>query len=205
MKVGTENKKKTAIAVGLLVIALVLVARTLFTSPATPSQRSGATANRPAAQKQAAATDSGPQRRPTTDRNRYLSAALTPTLDPRLRFDLLKMSEDVKYEGTGRNIFSAESAPEIPEPVDNPRRDEEVASVPQGPPPPPPINLKFFGYATRSGEPRSIFLTQGDSVFSAREGDIVAGRYRIVKINPTSVEIQDVLSNNTQTIPLIQG
>jgi hypothetical protein len=139
-----------------------------------------------------------------TDRTRYLSAALTPTLDPRLRFDLLKSSEEVKYEGTGRNIFSAQSAPEIPKVVEPPRQDLE-ATAPTGPPPPPPINLKFFGYATRSGEPRRIFLVQGNNIFPAREGDIIAGRYRIVKINPLSVEIQDVLSNNTQTIPLTQG
>lgn len=203
MKLGTENKKKTLIAVGLLVLAVILVLRMAFSGASgSPPPRAG---TRPAASTAAQSANQAPTpRRQTSDRTKFLAAALAPTLDPRLRFDLLKSSEEVKYEGTGRNIFSAQSAPEIPKVVDNPRTDKQ-ASVPKGPPPPPPINLTFFGYATRSGEPRKIFLVQGDNVFSAREGDIVAGRYRIMKINPTSVEIQDVLSNNTQTIPLTQG
>lgn len=206
MKLGTENKKKTGIALGLLVLALLLVARTIFSGPSRPpvAPRAGSRSVPQATAGTQATDQGGAQRRATTDRTRYLSAVLAPTLDPRLRFDLLKSSEEVKYEGTGRNIFSTQSAPEIPKEVENPRTDLQ-ANVPQGPPPPPPINLKFFGYATRSGEPRKIFLVQGDNVFPAREGDIVAGRYRIVKINPLSVEIQDVLSNNTQVIPLTQG
>ena len=70
------------------------------------------------------------------------------------------------------------------------------------PPPPPPINLKFFGLASRTGEPTKIFLGTGEDVFVAGEGDIVNRRYKIVKINPNSVDIEDVLSNRRQTIPL---
>lgn len=208
MKLGTENRTKTLIALGLLVVAVLLVLRMFFSGPPTPARTGARRTAQTSAGRQSSATaaQAATQSRPAGDRTRYLSATLAPTLDPRLRFDLLKSSEEVKYEGTGRNIFSAQSAPvNIPEPVKNPRIDDEAANVPAGPPPPPPINLKFFGYASKSGEPKSIFLSQGDSVFPAREGDIVAGRYRIVKINPTSVEIQDVLSNNTQTIPLTKG
>ena len=89
----------------------------------------------------------------------------------------------------------------------NPNTDEANAqpAVPQGPPPPPPITLKFFGFANRVGEAKSIFLSQGDDVFIAREGDVVDRRYRIVHITPTSVEVEDVLNNNHQSIPLTQG
>ena len=52
---------------------------------------------------------------------------------------------------------------------------------------------------------RKAFLSNGDDVFVAAEGDIVNRRYKILHINPTSIEIQDVLSNNTQSIPLSQG
>ena len=77
--------------------------------------------------------------------------------------------------------------------------------VPQGPPPPPPINLKFFGFANKPGEPKKIFLSQGEDVFIAGEGDIVDRRYRILHITPVSVEVEDVLNNNRQSIPLTQG
>jgi hypothetical protein len=209
MKIGTENRTKTWIAVGLAVVALLLFVRMMMSpasSGASPSAP-GSTAN--PASTPATGTRSTTQRSRSGDNARQekrLTAMLKPSLDPRLRFDLLKGSEDVKYAGSGRDIFSG--APEvIPTPVAKGRTD--IAPPPQvpvntGPPPPPPINVKFFGYATRGGR-KSIFLSQGDTVFTAYEGDTIAGRYRILKINPTSVEIQDVLSNNTQTIPLTQG
>src|SRR6202140_4478586 len=55
------------------------------------------------------------------------------SLDPTLRYDWLKASEDTKYEGTGRNIFLAQA--EIPQPVAPASPDKEATS---GPPPPPP-------------------------------------------------------------------
>ena len=77
--------------------------------------------------------------------------------------------------------------------------------VPQGPPPPPPINLKFFGFANKPGEAKKIFLSQGEDVFIAGEGDIVDRRYKILHITPVSVEVEDVLNNNRQSIPLDPG
>ena len=77
--------------------------------------------------------------------------------------------------------------------------------VDPGPPPPPPINLKFFGFANRPGEAKKVFLEQGEDIFVASEGDIVNRRYKVLKIAPTSVEVEDVLNNNRQSIPLTQG
>ncbi len=207
MKVGTENRKATMIAGGLLLVAVLLFIR-MMTAPATsvasPAAPRAGVRTSPAT---ATTGKSGAARNTSAARKeKTLSAALKPSLDPRLRLDLLKSSEDMEYKGVGRDIFSGE--PErIPEPKFPVRTDKNPAPTPPPqytPPPPPPINLKFYGYANRSGR-KSIFLSQNDTVFTAREGDIVAGRYRVVKINPTSVEIQDVLSNNTQTIPLTQG
>ncbi len=124
------------------------------------------------------------------------------SLDPTLRYDWLKASEDTKYQGAGRNIFRAEV--EIPKPI-APVHVAAAPVVPQGPPPPPPINLKFFGFANKPGEPKRIFLSQGEDVFIAGEGDIVDRRYRILHITPVSVEVEDVLNNNRQSIPLTQG
>jgi hypothetical protein len=123
------------------------------------------------------------------------------SLDPTLRYDWLKASEDTKYQGTGRNIFRAQI--DIPKPVVSVVRTP--IPVPQGPPPPPPIMLKFFGFASKPGEPRKIFLSEGEDVFIAGEGDIVDRRYKILRITPISVEIEDVLNNNRQSIPLTQG
>jgi len=131
---------------------------------------------------------------------------LEKRLDPTLRLDLLKATEETVYKGSGRNIFSANAAPppdeSIPVAVKNPVIEEATEPVNTGPPPPPPINLKFYGFASKPGEPKKIFLSQGENIFIAGEGDIVSRQYRIVKIGPTSVEIEDVLNNNRQSIPL---
>src|SRR5436190_1680073 len=69
----------------------------------------------------------------------------------------------------------------------------------------PPITLKFFGFANKPGEPKRVFLSQGDDVFIAAEGDIVDRRYKVLRISPMAVEVEDVLNNNRQSIPLTQG
>ena len=127
------------------------------------------------------------------------------SLDPTLRYDWLKASEDTKYEGTGRNIFQAQA--EIPTPIASVKTDEERAaeSGPPPPPPPPPINLKFFGFASKPGESKKIFLSEGEDVFIAAEGEVVNRHYKVLRISPTSVEIEDVLNNNRQNIPLTAG
>ena len=50
-----------------------------------------------------------------------------------------------------------------------------------------------------------ITMANGDAVFIGREGDIVNRRYKILRIQSNQVEIEDVLNNNRQTIPLTQG
>ena len=56
------------------------------------------------------------------------------------------------------------------------------------------------------GEAKKIFLKSGDDVFVAGEGEIVDRRYKVIRITPTSVSIQDmVYSGPPQSIPLTQG
>src|SRR5580698_10847676 len=131
--------------------------------------------------------------------------AAARSLDPSLRYDWLKASEDTKYEGNGRNIFLAQA--EIPQPVAPVKTDAQKAaeSGPPQPPPPPPINLKFFGFASKPGEAKKIFLSEGEDVFIAAEGEVVNRHYKVLRISPTSVEIEDVLNNNRQSIPLTAG
>src|ERR1700691_5589810 len=133
------------------------------------------------------------------------ASAASRSLDPTLRYDWLKASEDTNYEGNGRNIFLAQA--EIPKPVAPGQTDaeKEKAKGPPPPPPPPPINLKFYGFASKPGEPKKVFLSQGEDVFIASEGEIVDRRYKVLRISPVSVEIEDVLSNNRQMIPLTQS
>ncbi|MBZ5653480.1 MAG: hypothetical protein LAO18_23720 [Acidobacteriia bacterium] len=198
MKVGAENRSKLVAALVLAGLAILLVGRFLWNSFGSPTPSATAAVSAPTTTTVTAASRS---------RVRGKKVDTSPrSLDPTLRFDWLKASEDTKYQGTGRNIFQA--GVEIPEPGGTGATDHAKVEPPQpppGPPPPPPINLKFFGFANRVGEPKRIFLSQGEDIFVAAEGDIIDRRYKILHIAPQSVEIEDVLNNNRQNIPLTQG
>jgi hypothetical protein len=151
---------------------------------------------------------SSPAARRTANARSKARPVLRSTLDPRLRLDLLKSSEDVKYAGNGRNIFLSQAEPEIPKPVQSAKlaQPEQPPPQAQGPPPPPPIELKFYGFANKPGEPRRVFLAKGDDIFIAGEGDIVDRRYKVLRIGPSAIEVQDVLNPaNRQNIPITQG
>jgi hypothetical protein len=194
VKIGNENRTKLIAAVSLMVLALVLVGRMLFSS----GSASSAAANSPVTPSVA------PARVVHVRPGAQKKAKVARSLDPALRYDWLKASEDTEYQGKGRNIFRAQA--EIPAPLTpvTSDPDSQPAGTPQTPPP-PPINIKFFGFANRAGESKKIFLSQGEDVFIAVEGDIVDRRYKVLVISPMSVEIEDVLTNNRQSIPLTQG
>ena len=200
MKLGAENKNKVIAAAVLGTIGVLAVAYELsgwFGS-------SSASTNVPAPTN--VAVNVAPrQRNSAGNRNATSKKDPTQTLDPSLRFDVLKSSEDTKYEGTGRNIFRVFVEPP-PRPVvpvtPQPQPTTPAAYVA---PPPPPIELKFYGFATPAGGTKRIFLAHNEDVFIAKEGDIVDRRYKVMKISANSVDILDVLSNNRQSIPLTQG
>jgi len=201
VKLGTENRKKVIALSVLGVLAVVLMATRfssllgLGSSSAAPPQTTTVAADIPPdqpARGAASAEHPGP-RKPN----------LGQSLDPTLRKDLLRTSEETKYQGTGRNIFKV--FVEVPKPIVPPVVADQTPQGPPPPPPPPPIELKYYGYATPEGGSKRIFLAQGEDVFIAKEGEIVDRRYKVVRISPNSVEILDVLSNNRQNIPLTQG
>jgi hypothetical protein len=200
VKIGAENRTKLIAAVGLMVLAAIVL---LFSfGGSAPTATTPAPAVAPV-QTTRPVTASRPAGR-TKAHGRKASAG-PRSLDPTLRYDWLQASEDTKYQGTGRNIFQVQA--EIPQAEGTGATDtKKVEDIgPPPPPPPPPINLKFFGFASKAGEPKKIFLSEGEDVFIAAEGEVVNRHYKVLRISPTSVEIEDVLNNNRQSIPLTAG
>jgi hypothetical protein len=194
MKLGVENRKQL-IWLGVLgAIALVTLGREFW--PSSPTAAPAAPTNSAAAKPVMRRTASG-----------KMVAVVAPRLDPTLDLNLLRQSEEIKYAGNGRNIFVAGSVALIPKPMGTGVTDPQNAGLRQPPPiaPPPPINLKFFGFANRPGETKKVFLSQGEDIFIASEGDIVDRRYRVLHISPNAVDVEDVLNNNRQSLPLTQG
>jgi hypothetical protein len=213
VKVGAENRTKLIVAVVAALVAVVLMA-TQFSGifgGASANEPTSASTRMPSASElsnqPARPAVRGPRGRAATSRSiGGTKTSAVPSLDPTLHTDLLKGSEDSKYEGTGRNIFRV--FVEIPQPKAPVAKGPEAPQAPQAyvPPPLPPSNLKFYGFATnRPDGAKRIFLTKNEDVFIAAEGDIVDRRYKVVRISPNSVEILDVLSNNRESIPLNAG
>ena len=200
MQLGLENKKKTTWAAVLAVVALLAVAYEFipfFTGSSTPN--SSAQAAAPVV----------PRATTRPGRKTGKKQPRVENLDPTLRLDLLASSENTKYEGNGRNIFVSHAEDVvIPRPGAPGHTDVPLGGGYQTPTPPPapPIPLKFYGFASRPGEPKKIFLKLGEDVFVAGEGEIVDRRYKVIHISPNSVEIQDVVNSGPpQSIPLTQG
>jgi hypothetical protein len=197
VKLGIENRKQLIWLAGLGGIALLMLGRVLWPSlPATA----------PTAEPTAATAARAGVRRTASGK---IVPAAEPRLDPTLDFKLLSQSEEMKYAGNGRNIFVAGSMPIEPAKKNGTTDAQDAVSAtlrqPPPTPPPPPITLKFFGFANRPGETKKVFLSQGDDIFIAAEGDIVDRRYRVIHISPTAVDVEDVINNNRQSLPLTRG
>ncbi|MDR3725645.1 MAG: hypothetical protein P4K86_01255 [Terracidiphilus sp.] len=207
MRLGTESKGQVVVVIVLFSIIAVVGGKQIYdsiSSPSTPARPSLSPqpALRPAAKSTShpalasASTTSGPEAQKLNNTG----------LETSLHLSKLAQTEQFEYRGTGRNIFSAESAqPIIETPIKSARENLVAAVQPavQLPPRPPAIDLKYYGHSqTGDKSMRAFFLHRGD-IFLARSGDIVNHRYKIGVILPGSAQVTDLGYNNTQTLPLI--
>ena len=78
----------------------------------------------------------------------------------------------------------------------------EMARGPIDPPPPPRIPLKYIGDMSDPKNPgkRIAILSDARSTYYGREGEIVEGRYRIMRIGVESIELAYLDGRGRQTI-----
>jgi hypothetical protein len=129
------------------------------------------------------------------------SAENEMTLD--LRLEALQQSRpDVRLQARNPFRFGSASA------VDN--NDRESAPLPVSPDPPrmnPPIvpqaRLRMIGLVEAAlAAARIAVLTDGDVVLHGQVGDVVDGRYRIIDMTSTSVEIESISDGSRQVLRL---
>jgi hypothetical protein len=206
---GSEDRKKIAAIAVFVLIAVGVLYYELhdFILPATPTPVASAPA--------ASANNTAPSSNPPSGAAAKPLGTTSAALDPTLHMEAMLVTESLEYSGSGRNIFSASSAPvvTIPNPITTARPKPGPATVvvpcppncppPPPPPPPPPIDLKFFGIETTADGTRQAFLLHDDSVFLASPGDVVLRRYRVVSIEAKSIRVEDMQYKNIQTLPLL--
>jgi hypothetical protein len=133
--------------------------------------------------------------------------AVVGPADP-VKLDALKASHDDPGQA-GRNPFRFQPKPVPPikvvtsPPVVSETPRPTGPTGPTGPPPPPVIALKFVGVLERANGVKWAVLTDGKSApMYGKDGDIIDGKYLIVKIGTESIEMSHVDRPGRQVIRL---
>lgn len=111
---------------------------------------------------------------------------------------------------SGRDPFRFESAPAASPRSGAPGTSAEAPPpvrpvMPQGPPAPPPITLKFIGIARQGAGRLYAVLRDERGVYYGAEGDVVEGRYRILRVSAETVDVSYVDGRGRMSIPLSGG
>jgi hypothetical protein len=104
-----------------------------------------------------------------------------------------------------RNPFRFRPAPPPPPPPEETRArplPTQPEGPPQPPPPPPvpPIPLKFIGLIDEPGGGKLAAFSDCRYTYRGREGQIIAGQYRLVKIGVESVTLEYLDGKGQTTI-----
>ena len=184
---ATERRRQMAFGVVLVVLAFVLyrAVTSLSTMSTTSSGSTPSSNGRARAARTARITEP-----PATAPDVHLRA-----LD----------EERPKPIAGERNLFRIKpSPPPPPSPAARPPMVRTTPSVPAGPSPLPQIPLRFIGIVEAPTQSKRIaaLVDSTGHPFQGREGDVVAGQYRILKIGVESIEMAYLDGRGRQIIRL---
>lgn len=143
--------------------------------------------------------------------------------DPELAYTELHDAQQPRPDGSHRNPFAFYQPPPpkpSPEQVQKKLAQQQAEALKPKPvcgdhicqpgenfencptdcqPPVAPITLKYIGYMKEQNG-AVAFLTDGNEVFMGRVDDIIANKYRVIKISDDSVELGYLNVNQSRTI-----
>jgi hypothetical protein len=118
--------------------------------------------------------------------------------DPVVKLELLNELQSRPAPHFSRNPFEypAPKLPPAPPVVTTP-------TPPATPVPPPPPPLKALGFMEKAGGVREATLTdEADNIYVVHENETFATRYKVLKITPTVIEIEDTTTQQTLQLPV---
>jgi hypothetical protein len=181
MAMATDRPRRQFIVLGVLLVALAgLIVYNLDGS-------------------QQAAAPATTSNAPRPQRGRQAPATTAEALD--LRIESLSQAKPAPEE-SDRNPFRFRPPPPPPAPKSLPQVEAPVVDPNPPEAPPPPIPLKFIGVfeAARVGKVAALKDERG--VYHAREGEIIVGQYRVVRIDVESIVLEYADGRGRQTIRL---
>ena len=126
-----------------------------------------------------------------------------PRVAPDVNLEAL-VAERPKPRDSHRNLFRFRPPPAPPPPPPRPAPPPVFAPVNTGPPPPPPvppIPLRLVLTVMQGSGPRIATLSDTfGRQMSGKEGDTIEGRYRILRITESSVEMVYLDGRGRQTL-----
>jgi hypothetical protein len=177
-----SDKRRLAIVTAVAVAAVALAV--------VQWQRSGPQLTSPVLAQGAGTTE----QIPWIDLDRVKQSSEAPPLGKRNPFIFVAVPQANPNQGGGPGD------PAMPPPVDTPE-PEPLTPTPTAPP--EPMLIKFIGLLQPEGGAKiAVLLSEQKEILHGREGDLLGGRYRIVKIGLESIDMQDVTTGQSQKIPL---
>lgn len=184
----TPKARRQAYVFGALVPVLALVLYVQLRGTPDPAGTAAAQAGAGAQSSNQASRATAPQEMPVTD---VRLEALTGT--------------DATPTGSDRNPFRFR--PKAPPPAPRVVAPPPQTFVPPpvvGPPPPPPIPLRYVGLLGAATQPDRVAVLSDarGNPFYGKEGEIIEGRYRVLRIAADSVDVAYADGRGRQTLRL---
>ena len=181
----TPKARRQAYVLAALLAVLAVILYLRFPGPADPEPQAG-TATPPSNQ---ASQSAARQEMPVTD----------------VRLEALKR-DGAPLADSERNPFRFRpNEPPPAPPVEAPPPRETFVPPPvTGPPPPPPIPLRYVGLLGAATQPDRVAVLSDarGNPFYGKEGDIIEGRYRVLRIAADSVDVAYADGRGRQTLRL---